>query len=204
MLLHIVPRVRAFRASEPEVRLVDVRCDALGLLLRDGIELTARHPYPNKNYLVACRKVGQCAINGILIEVDRQAEEFVVATRWAVGAERVVTHRVRYFVLDDDFDAMTEDMTLWYGRSEPDWASRWPEWAAGIAPIDAQPLMEVVRRTQRAGTCVDRVEYNNVVERSEVFQVPTVERARISPAVSRDRWYGRLPSLGHAFKSDSR
>ena len=200
MLLHIIPRIHAFRASEPECRLVDVRCDALDLHLQEGVELTARRPYPNKNYLVACRKVGQRAINGLLIATDQRLDQFAVETRWAVGAERVVTHRVRYFVLDTEFDAVTEEMTLWCGRAEPHWPSRWPEWAIGIAPIDAQPVMEIFPRIHRAGTCVDRVEDFRVVERSEVFQLPTVERERIAPAAARDSWFGRVPELEHAFK----
>ncbi len=201
MLLHIIPRLRALRVGEPECRLVDVRCDALGLHLREGVELTARRPHPNKDYLVACRKVGQRAISGILVETDRRLDHFSVVTRWAVGAERLVTHHVRYFVLDDDFDALTDDMTLWYGHANTEWMSRWPAWAVGVAPLHAQPLMEVASHTKRAGTCADRVDRGRIVERSEVFQLPTIERERIVADAAPRNWrFGRLPVIEHAFK----
>jgi hypothetical protein len=68
MLLHLIPRLYAFRSIEDECSLIDFECPTLGIFLRNGHELVARRPYPNKNYLVGCRKVGQKAINGLLIE----------------------------------------------------------------------------------------------------------------------------------------
>lgn len=131
MLLHLVPRLFACRVNEPECALIDFHCPALGLKLRNGIELVARRPYPNKHYLVACRKVGQKAMNGFLVETTERVREFTTLTRWAVGADRIVNHQVQYFVLDDELDAITDCMVLWSAMSPslggfPDAGPPWP------------------------------------------------------------------------------
>jgi hypothetical protein len=72
MLLHIIPRLYASKENEPKCALIDLYCPELNLRLRDGIELVARRPYPNKNYLVACRKMGHKAMEGLLIETQER------------------------------------------------------------------------------------------------------------------------------------
>ena len=57
------------------VALVDLQIDPLGIRLVGGDDLATRRPYPNKMYAVACRKQGQKAINGILIETAKPVEE---------------------------------------------------------------------------------------------------------------------------------
>lgn len=200
MLIHFVPRMYACRFSEPQCELIDFHCPALGLKLRSGIELVARRPYPNKNYLVACRKVGQKAIDGFLVETTERVTEFAAVTRWAVGGDRVVNHQVQYFVLDDELDAVSESMGLWYGTSGTlgNWSSRWPDVAKEWSPAAAQPRMELVSR-ERAGTYADRMDTKGkIVERSEVFQLHTIERERIEQRgglILPDR----LPSVATAF-----
>lgn len=66
MLIHLIPNILADRSHVP-CSLVDLTSPELGLNLIGGKELTARRPYPNKHYLVACRKVGQKAVNGFLV-----------------------------------------------------------------------------------------------------------------------------------------
>lgn len=200
MLLHFVPRLYACRFSEPKCELIDFHCPALGLKLRNGVELVARRPYPNKNYLVACRKVGQKAIDGFLVETTERVTEFAAVTRWAVGGDRVVNHQVQYFVLDDELDAVSESMGLWYGTSGSlgNWSSRWPDVAKEWSPAAAQPRMELVSR-ERAGTYADRMDTKGkIIERSEVFQLHTIERERIEQRgglILPDR----LPSVATAF-----
>lgn len=118
----------AYRDTEP-CKLIDVSSDELGVMLKGGEHLTARRPYPNKNYLVACRKVGQKAMQGILIKTPTPVREFNVVTRWAIAASYIATHRVLYIVLDDDFDAISENMVLWYAMNggHGAWKSRWPD-----------------------------------------------------------------------------
>lgn len=201
MLLHIVPRLYASRANEPQCDLIDFHCPALGLKLRNGVELTAGRPYPNKNYLVACRKVGQKAMNGFLIETTERVREFTTLTRWAVGGDRVVNHQVQYFVLDDELDAITECMVLWHGMSPSlgGFARRWPSIAEDWTPAAAQPRMELVSR-ERSGHYADRVDHaGRIIERSEVFQLPTVERERVL-FQSKTSLYERNPTADMAFQ----
>jgi hypothetical protein len=52
----------ADRANEPECELIDFHAPELNLKLSGGIDLVASRPFPNKNYLVACQKLGNNAI----------------------------------------------------------------------------------------------------------------------------------------------
>lgn len=200
MLIHLTPQVYAHHATEP-CSLIDLSCSELGLFLKGGKELTARRPYPNKDYLVACRKVGQKAMNGILIETESPIREFTVVTRWAVAASHIATHRVRYIVLDEEHDAVSESMLLWYGTSEcaGGFESRWPGITDHGTPARTQPRMEVFPRLDRCGEFSDLAnEQGALIERSEVFRLPTIERERImNPQFSLDK---RLPSIESAFR----
>ncbi|EGC9888836.1 hypothetical protein GYC09_004600 [Salmonella enterica] len=202
MIIHLTPRMFASFANPahaPACSLIDFRSPELGLYLKGGVDVVARRPYPNKRFLVACRKIGQKAIDGILIETQRRVVEFNTLTRWAVGAERVVTHHVRYFVLDDEFDAISEKMVLWHatGDSLGNWPSRWPTWAKDATPAATQPRMELFVR-ERGGTFADRIEGGLIVERAEVFQLPTIEPERFIPARFE---FDRMPVIEHAFRA---
>jgi hypothetical protein len=202
MLLHLIPRMYACRFNEPECALIDFHCPALGLKLRNGIELTARRPYPNKRYLVACRKAGQKAMIGFLVETTERVREFTTITRWAVGADRIVNHQVQYFVLDDELDAITDHMVLWYGMSPGlgGFTRRWPSVANDWTPAAAQPRMELVSR-ERAGHYADRIDdAGRVIERAEVFQLHTVERERVLYRSTSDI-YARIPTADMAFRA---
>nr|AGH89370.1 hypothetical protein [uncultured bacterium] len=202
MLLHIIPRLYVSEPAAPQCDLIDFHCPALGLKLRNGIELVARRPYPNKRYQVACRKVGQKAMNGFLIETTERVREFTTLTRWAVGGERVINHQVQYFVLDDELDAITDCMVLWNAMSPSlgGFSRRWPSIAEDWTPAAAQPRMELVSR-ERAGTYADRHdEAGRIVERAEVFQVHTVERERVLYAHKADI-YSRNPTANMAFQA---
>jgi hypothetical protein len=66
MLLHIRPKLFSYCDA---VELVDLEIKPLGLFLRGGRELATRRPYPNKGYVVGCRRAGsRKALDGILIE----------------------------------------------------------------------------------------------------------------------------------------
>lgn len=202
MLLHIVPRLFACRVNEPQCDLIDVDCPALGLKLRNGIELVARRPYPNKHYLVACRKVGQKAMNGFLIETTERVREFTATTRWAVGGDRIVNHQVQYIVLDDELDAISENMGLWFSTCEGlgSWGNRWPDLPKEWTPAAAQPRMELVSR-ERKGNYSDRINgRGQIVERSEIFQVRTIERERIEQRAGLIL-SDRIPHVDHAFRA---
>lgn len=200
MLLHVIPRLFVNEPDAPQCDLIDFHCPALGLKLRNGIELVARRPYNNKGYQVACRKMGRKAVQGILIETTQRVREFTTLTRWAVGADRIVNHQVQYFVIDDELDAITDSMVLWSGMSPSlgGFGARWPLSAKGWTPAAAQPRMELVSR-KRDGHYADRLDSaGRILERSEVFQVPTVERERVLYN-SKSDIYARIPTADMAF-----
>ncbi|EGD08785.1 hypothetical protein XVE_2960, partial [Xanthomonas vesicatoria ATCC 35937] len=110
MLIHLSPRLLEPKGIPTRCELVDIAIDPFGLLLRNGVEVVARRPYPNKRYQVACRKIGRMAINGLLIEAAGTVDAFRVVTRWAVEGEILCTHEVNYSLADQDHDAVSEDV----------------------------------------------------------------------------------------------
>ena len=197
MILHLRPRLFS---PFSEVKLVDLRIEPFGLCLNEK-QLATRRPYPNKRYAVACRRQGNRAIDGILIETQ-PVEELDLTARWAVEAHMIVTHQVHYKLLDRDFEAASDDMVLWYGFR--DWSSRWPEWAEGLAPVKAQPVMEVVPREEQPfeerpsvhGTEDIFNDEGLVVTRRQCFEMPTIEPERLFCSELNDR----VPGIEAAFR----
>lgn len=197
MLLHIVPRMLAYRESEPECSLIDVTIPELGLVLRAGDQVAARRPYPNKNYLVACKAAGQRAWNGILVETRQPVREFTVTSRWGVGEDRVVSHQVRCTILDDEHDAASWSAALWYGDARAGFANRWPA-GCHFSPMLLQPRMELISRV-RPESCVDHLADDgaSLTARTEEFRVPTTEPERLLSLESQLK--RRIPPRDDAF-----
>ncbi|RMR16843.1 hypothetical protein ALP90_200106 [Pseudomonas amygdali pv. ulmi] len=198
MLIHLIPNILADRSNVP-CSLVDVTSPELGLNLIGGKELTARRPYPNKNYLVACRKIGQKAVNGFLVETQVPLREFTVVTRWAVAARHIAKHSVRYIITDEEFDTVTEEMMLWSAThpSQGEYKSRYPIGFTYGSPLESQPRMEAFKRIKRVGEFTDELDkHGAVIERSELFRLPTVERDRLSISFFGDR----MPAIESAFR----
>lgn len=197
MLIHITPRFLTCAVSGPDCHLADLQIPEFGLHLEGGRDLVSRRPYPNKHYLVASRKTGQRLIDGILIETDVRVDEFTVMARWAVHAERVVTHRVRYILTDNEHDTVSDMMVLWgnwrarkglgahYMTVPPDWT-----------PSTLQPRMDLTLGHTRKGEIVDYRIDGLVVERNETFRLPTIDRARLE---SLRQVFDRLPTPASAF-----
>lgn len=177
MLLHLSPTL--CNEGQDSV-LVDVRVLPLGLHLVGGVDVVARRPYPNKRYLVACRKRGRKAVRGFLVALPASLTEWTVITRWAVDAERLLTHSVRYELLDTDFTAASDSMTLWYGTDAElgGWSDRFPPCHRGAAPMRVEPRMTLDQAT-----------------RCETFRLPTIEPERLVHSLLEDR----LPALADAF-----
>ncbi|EPH0302014.1 MULTISPECIES: DUF6012 family protein [Pseudomonas aeruginosa group] len=57
--------------------------------------------------------------------MPRRIQEYTAVSRWAINAEIVVTHRVSYTVLDDEFDLVSDNMLLW--SSQPQRHGGWKE-----------------------------------------------------------------------------
>lgn len=200
MLIHIAPRFFTGNYAIP-VQLVDVTVEPLGLVLRDGVDLAMRQPFPNKRLYVACRMVGRKAMNGLLIDTGAvRIKEFEVVTRWAVFAGDVVTHRVRHVVLDEEFDAVSTDMVLWHAMCESlgGWESRMPALPDNASPASHMPRMAIMPedRDQRTGDVVDKLNAAGIVkERHEVFSMPTIQPERLQNR----RLDQRLPQFQDAF-----
>jgi hypothetical protein len=199
MLIHVTPRL--FLPHGINAQLIDLSIDEFGLVLKGGIDLVTRHPYPNKQYFVGSRKVGRKAISGLLVETEQPVHSYTTVARWGLlGTEDVVTHRVNYIVRDDEFDAVTDNMLLWYAMGE--WSSRWPKWATGLVPASAQPRMDAIAKfgVRNQGNFNDVITPQGlIVERNETFWVPTLERGRVAGQTV-GRMY-QLPSVAMAFRS---
>ena len=152
MLLNRRPRLSS---PFPTVSVVDVEIPSLDLRLLGNVDLTTRRPYPNKRYAVACRKRGHKAVDGIFIETGEPVEHIDCITRWAIEAKAVVTHRVRYTLLDRDFDSASDEMLLWLACSDGlgGWSNRRPRGKETFFPVVIEPVMELTQeRADRPNT----------------------------------------------------
>lgn len=197
MLLHLRPRLFC---SFKDVSVVDIAIPSLNLYLQGDADITARRPYPNKQYAVACRKKGRKAVDGLLIATAEPLTQFECVTRWAIEATAVVTHRVQYMLSDQEFDAASDDMVLWYACNEDrNWSNRWPPDKERLAPVRLEPVMELTGRSigRRANT---RDTFDQalgwITLRRQTFEMPTIERNRLLG----DTWHNRVPKIGDAFE----
>ncbi len=201
MLIHLTPKLNARRLPGlvNAIHLVDIECEELDLQLKGGRDIVARRPYPNKSWLVACRKRGRKAINGILVETESPVQQFTTVTRWAVAAEVIVTHRVRYVVLDQELDATSSYVLLWGDRLPQDYPVKG-------SPLQVEPCMELVPGIERVGDVTDTLSNHScplgpgaILERSEVFHLPTIEDQRLKSDDPSYPFSSRLPERSEAF-----
>jgi hypothetical protein len=95
-----------------------------------------RHPYPNKGWHVAHRRIGRKHVDGILLAFSATPTNFGVLAHWAMaGAEYLLSRRTMYTLLDHDLGAASDDWLLWGEASKETCGSprmfkdRWPVWA---------------------------------------------------------------------------
>lgn len=199
MLLHITPKLYQPAERFHTACLVDIVIPQLGLHLREGKDLVAKTPYPNKHFLVASRKYGRKSVAGIFIESPANIRTFTVTTRWAVSAEFLLKHTVEYTILGTECDAASDNMMLWGNlhRSHGGWPCRWPAIAREWAPNTHAPQMDTYEA--KCGDVRDKHnEHGVIVERFERFQIPTLERERV---VMRNNLTDRMPMVESAFIS---
>jgi hypothetical protein len=199
MLLHLTPRFLTCKESGQHCEIVDVRIPELGLYLRGGLDITSRTPYANRRLLAASRKSSGKSLDGILIETAGAVTEFTAINRWAVKAEVLVTHRIRYVLKDAEGQAASDNMLLWPPEY---WAKRqWgakdlivpPDWT----PSNTQPRMDFAHGSDRRGEILDTIVDGIVVERRETIHLPAIERAHL--VAVRPVWT-RLPPLETAYQ----
>jgi hypothetical protein len=197
MLIHITPKIYVPNFDDiSSCELINFSIDELGFVLIGNKDIATRRPYPNKRYFVGCRKENRKAASGILVEAkELSMDSFTSVAHWKVypdeyrSGDIVVTHKVKYVIIDNDFDMVSDDMTLWYAtRADSSGRpSRWPEFYKK-PPNEVQPTMDVF--SSRSGglardgqdkkdTVKNFLNKDLIVNRSEVFKIPTIERARL-------------------------
>ena len=144
-------------------------------------------------------------VDGILIETTTPVNNFLTAARWTVADQALVTHHVHYRILDEEFDAASENAVFWYAW--PGWSSRWPEWAKNLTPCDIEPAMEVLPRAKLYPEALDLLHEVDgrsgwMIRRCQTFGMPTMERERILQTKS--DFTKRTPALDSAFRSECR
>jgi len=194
-LIHLTPQFIVSQGVKG-LDLVDVACAELDLALQNGVELTVRRPWPNKDYRVVCRKQGQKAILGFLIECESIPDTFTVVTRWSLHHDRILTHTVRYTLSDRDHDFVSDLMSLWSSTGDNVYPSRWPDIPEYGFPAETQPRMHLDPDEERKGIYRDlRDKDGRMRGREETVYVPTLERGRLKHYFRADR----LPDLASAF-----
>lgn len=169
MLFHLIPKLYN-PYPNLKVNLIDVVIPHLNIRLKNGTELTAKSPYPNENYLVACKKTESKAANGIYIEIDF-IKSFSVETQWSISSDLVISHKVNYHVKDDHYEAITDNHRLFKPVDEC---------LIGVAPVHTQPRMDVL--CDHAPHSREKVlihdEYSvegMLIKREESHNIPTVK-----------------------------
>jgi hypothetical protein len=199
MLIHLIPKIFASQAAHP-CELIDFSSPELDFTLLGGKDLMAKRPYLNKRYLVACRKAGQKAMDGVLLDIPTIPNMFSTVTRWMVNGEYEVNHEVVYLILDDEFDALSDDPMFWGSRcayaDKPERKGRWPEGVNGTV-CTTWPYMEVTPRGNRAGDIFDILFDKRVISRVENFPMHTIERERLLEKMADPDQ--RFPALKDAF-----
>lgn len=215
MLLHLSPRLFLNpRFPEPACTLINYVCEELDLHLTGDEDLMVKRPYPNKSYLIACRK-GRKAVSGILVDVARKIDEFKAVARWSVDGEHIVSHTVHFKIMDDEFDMCSCSMMLWsaFHDGKKLWPKRRPAWTEGRTIASSQPRMVLIPNLAEwtgedesepqttSGIISETFHDGIIVERTEVFQMPTIEKERLLNEESRQFFRSiPFPSLDHVFQ----
>lgn len=153
MLIHIRPMMYSYYPAT----IIDLDLHPFDLHLVAGKDLNVGHPYPNRHYTVGCRKDKRKITDGILVETSSPIQRIRTTARWAVDGERVITHVVDYEIVDQDFDAVSDDTVLWLARWNG-WRARW----------------DSNKRPQ--GPCV----FDETLLQTNYFPMPTLERERLT------------------------
>lgn len=200
MLIHLRPK---FCSPKLSAKLVEFEIDRLNLRLVEGKDLVTKQPYRNWHYFVASRNVGRRKVDGIFIETRSQITEFTTVAKWLHSYGSVIKHVVHYRVLENEFDAVSDDATIWYGRSKDlgAWSSRWPD-GKSHATMNYEPIMDLEQNLKTIRPVkVETDLMGFVVYREETFDLPTLERERV--LTSLDCFLKKMvPDEKDAFKVD--
>ena len=82
MKVHLTPSIYN-KYSDVHVELIDLEFPDLNLVLKQGGDVVACTPYPNKRINVVRRKKGRKAINGFFVDIPEDMKTFILKTRWS-------------------------------------------------------------------------------------------------------------------------
>lgn len=187
MLIHLAPQCHSPWVRD--IALISVEIPELAILLSEGKELRTGRPYPNKEYLVASAKADRASKNGFFVESAHKIVEFHVTTKWVINAACVLTSRHKFTVLDDLYDAVSPDATIWYGRHQS-WEPRWPDELRHFSPVALKPVL----RIDQLGL---------VIPSQAHFLLPSLERERVLELAGKDLPGNRTPRANSVFKEQS-
>lgn len=190
MYLHLIPKI--LHPMGNQCTLVSVSVPELSLCLTDT-ELVAMRPYPNKQYLVGMLK-GRRALNGFLVKSPRALTEFTMVAVWSIEGYGKITHTLKTFVEDTDYDLVSHDVLLAQGscRTQPSEEYRVHPVYKNIAPVYIEPKMESLLLTEPnlENDVCETYSWGMLVRtREEGFKAMTMpsERLRNSVALRGDR-----------------
>lgn len=143
-------------------------------------ELSLKKPYRNKNFYVACGKRKNKAFVGLLAHIEEdQINKFTVYEKWKTivnDDENDHFHYITFNLLDNKFNAVSQDFTLWraYGTDiHQDWI-----------PVNCTPKMEfdtaIFENSPRRNEIEDGYYFNGIIkQRNEQYFVPTIPFAEL-------------------------
>lgn len=199
MLLHLSPTVLLRTCKEANnISIDEIEFPEYSYVLKSGKDITARRPYRNKRYLVACRKKSQKAIDGIFIKLPKKKKQLLVNVVWIGVTGEKLTHSIRYLFCDDEYDAATEKMVLWTAQTIGNQAYPNRTLQSGQIPSRSQPRMATFPDDERVGNIRDSHDSHHVlVHRMEEFKLPTIEPSRL--IADQGSFNNRFPSLDDVF-----
>jgi hypothetical protein len=161
--------------------LVDFSIEKWNVKLDGHNDLITKRPYKNKSYQVASRRIGRRAVDGIFFEVEGLVSEFTTVSHWLHDYGSVVEHVVHYKVIDTDYDAISDDTTMWHGASPKlgGWEPRWP---VGVVPNPARHEHKMTLEDSPSDRPDVVLEYGLdglACYREETFRLPTLQRDRV-------------------------
>ncbi|KGQ44613.1 hypothetical protein JP28_03855 [Gallibacterium anatis] len=180
MLIHLTPTfINLFCDIDVilEKLLIIVNGNEYEIPIKD---LSLKKPYLNKTYYVACRKFRNKSLIGLFVQVEPEQinkfTEFTVYEKWKTltddDVEREHIHYITFNLLDNNFDAISQNFLLWqqyrHSQIHKDWI-----------PVNCTPCMEyhtnILRNGVRYNKDIKDIYFNGIIkQRNEQYYVPTM------------------------------
>jgi hypothetical protein len=198
MKIHLTPTL--FLRGDHQVSLNRFRIDAFNLDLKSN-DLKINRPYPNLNHIVGHSISEKKNTAGLLFETQSIARKFDSESIWLVDGVEIL-HVVKYDIIDEDFDAVSDQMIYWYAfanDANKHFQSRIPIQYCGTPPLEIQPKMEY-KSTVFSHYSKDTLnDENYIIKRVNTLSLPTLEsdRLTVSDKTTNHRCYPRKLLTGY-------